>query len=66
MKLDLVLLIFSPTPQVRERADQRSEGMNEAFGAVQELQQAVRYWIYKLDFKILSANWTYKWGLKMD
>merc|ERR1719228_2712740 len=26
----------------RERAERRSEGMNEAFGAVQELQQAVR------------------------
>ena len=36
------IIIITVMMTIRERAERRNEGMNEAFGAVQELQQAVR------------------------
>ena len=38
----IIIITMMLMMMIRERAERRNEGMNEAFGAVQELQQAVR------------------------
>ena len=43
------IIITMMMMMIRDRAERRSEGMNEAFGAVQELQQAVRLISYDND-----------------
>ena len=42
LKIMMIMMIIIATMMIRDRAERKSEGMNEAFGAVQELQQAVR------------------------
>ena len=42
LKIMKIMMIIIATMMIRDRAERKSEGMNEAFGAVQELQQAVR------------------------
>ena len=42
MIIMMIMMMIIATMMIRDRAERKSEGMNEAFGAVQELQQAVR------------------------
>ena len=42
IKIMMIMMIIIATMMIRDRAERKSEVMNEAFGAVQELQQAVR------------------------
>ena len=42
LKIMMIMMVIIATMMIRDRAERKGEGMNEAFGAVQELQQAVR------------------------